>query len=138
VEELMGKRTYHGSCHCKRVAFEVDLDLSSGTGRCNCSYCAKIRNWSAGVAPDQFRLVSGKDDLGDYTRSPRGHHCFCKHCGVGTHTWGNVPQIGGDYVSVRLAALDDISPAELAAAPVRYMNGRDDDWFHEPAETRHL
>jgi hypothetical protein len=24
------------------------------------------------------------------------------------------------------------------AAPVRHMNGRNDDWFHTPAETRHL
>jgi hypothetical protein len=39
---------------------------------------------------------------------------------------------------VALAALDDLPPAELAAAPVRFMNGRDNDWFHEPAEHRHL
>lgn len=134
----MAKRTYRGSCHCGRVTFDVELDLAEGTGRCNCSYCAKVRNWSIGVQPAEFHLLSGKDDLGDYTRSPAGHHCFCKHCGVGTHTWGNVPEIGGDYVSIRVAALDDATIEELVAAPVRYMNGRDNDWFHPPAETRHL
>jgi hypothetical protein len=41
-------------------------------------------------------------------------------------------------VIVMLSVLDDLPPAELAAAPVRYMNGRDDDWFHTPADTRHL
>ena len=32
----------------------------------------------------------------------------------------------------------DLSPADLVAATVRHMNGRDDDWFHVPAETAHL
>jgi hypothetical protein len=134
----MAMRTYHGSCHCKKVTFEVDLDLAAGTGRCNCTYCAKVRNWSAGVKPHEFRLLTGKDDLGDYTRSPAGHHCFCKHCGVGTHTWGHVALIGGDYVSVRLAALADATPAELLAGTITFMNGRDNAWFTPPPETRHL
>ena len=49
-----------------------------------------------------------------------------------------MPEIGGDYVSVALATLDDLPPDELAAAPVTFMNGRDDDWFHAPPFTGHL
>jgi hypothetical protein len=63
---------------------------------------------------------------------------FCGNCGVRVYTYGHIEQIGGDFVSVSLSTLDDVSPAELVAAPVQYMNGRDDDWFHVPAETRHL
>jgi len=37
-----------------------------------------------------------------------------------------------------LPALDDLPVANWVAAPVRYMNGRDDDWFHVPSETRQL
>ena len=63
---------------------------------------------------------------------------YCSHCGVRVYTHGYVEQIGGHYVSISLSTLDDLPAAELAAAPVQYMNGRDDDWFHVPAETRHL
>jgi hypothetical protein len=31
-----------------------------------------------------------------------------------------------------------VTPAELIAAPVHVSNGRDTDWMHPPAETRHL
>jgi len=42
------------------------------------------------------------------------------------------------YVSVNVAALDGVEPAELIAAPVQYMDGRADNWWSTPAETRHL
>jgi hypothetical protein len=136
----MTTRTYHGSCHCKRVRFEADLDLAKVTGKCNCSYCWKIRNWTSHVKPAQFRLVEGQSELGEYGFRPGATnlHAFCKHCGVSLFTRGDVPEIGGAYVSIMLATLDDLPVDELVAAPVRYMNGRDDDWPHEPAERRHL
>jgi len=137
------KKTYHGSCHCKAVTFEADIDLEQGTGKCNCTLCWKQRMWNSGqLEPADFRLLTGRDMLADYGRSGdwgETHHCFCTRCGIATHGFGRIEQIGGNtYFSVHLAGLDDLPTDHLIAAPVRVMDGLHDDWWHPPAETRHL
>jgi hypothetical protein len=135
----MTLKTYHGSCHCGAVRFEADIDLAAGTGKCNCTFCTKTRNWSVSLKPDAFRLLAGEDALGAYEFGTHSaHHMFCRHCGIRSFTKGYIEQIGGDFVSVAVNTLDDVSPEELIEAPVRYSNGRDNAWWDVPAETRHL
>ena len=135
----MTAKTYHGSCHCGAVRFEADIDLAAGTGKCNCTFCTKTRNWSVSLKPDAFRLLAGEDALGAYEFGTHSaHHMFCRHCGIRSFTKGYIEQIGGDFVSVAVNTLDDVSPEELIEAPVRYSNGRDNAWWEVPAETRHL
>jgi hypothetical protein len=42
------------------------------------------------------------------------------------------------YVSISVACLDDISPEEFAKLPIKYMDGRHDNWFETPKVTSYL
>jgi hypothetical protein len=135
----MAKRTYQGSCYCKRVKFEADIDFAATTtGKCNCTSCWKRRWWSVKVLPDGFRSFGGEDEL-TTIRPASGPGGFCKHCGVTPYAFVDAAEWNdGAYYSVNVAVLDDLDPAELAAAPIQYMDGRADNWWNVPAETRHL
>lgn len=132
-------KTYHGSCHCGAVRFAADIDLAAGTGKCNCSICAKQRFWSARIRPDAFRLVAGEGELTDYQfNSNSVHHLFCKHCGVHPYHWADIPQAGGLYYTVNVMCLDDASVDEIVEGPVTYFDGRNNNWWEKPKEIRHL
>lgn len=132
------KQTYSGGCHCGTVRYEADADLSEGTVKCNCSICRKGRAWLAALDPQGFRLLSGADALTEYQFGPkRIHHLFCKRCGVKSFGRVKTPD-GKELVVIFVNCLDDIPDADLAALPVLYIDGLNDNLEAPPAETRHL
>ena len=134
-------KTYTGSCHCGAVRFEADLDISAGTGKCNCAICTKMRLWSVNALPDAFRLLAGEDALTDYRGRGNSvaHHQFCRHCGIRPFEWVDTPNMSGSkYYNINVMCLDGVDIDELMLAPVTYYDGLNDNWGERPAETRHL
>jgi hypothetical protein len=133
-------RTYAGSCHCKLVRFEADIDFDAGTAKCNCSFCSRLRYWLVQVKPQAFRLLSEESALTIYQGgNPVARHPFCKRCGV--HAFDRVAMPNGTgypYVNVNIMCLEDLDIDEALNAPVSYANGLDNDWGNPPAQTRHL
>jgi len=132
------KQTYTGGCHCGAVRYEADMDLSQGTLKCNCSICRKTRAWLVGISADDFRLLK-QEALSDYQFGSKNiHHLFCKHCGVKSFGRAAAGPGGKPFVAVLLSTVDDISDADLAATPVIYIDGRNNNFAAAPDETRYL
>ena len=141
-------KTYHGSCHCKKVQYEVVLDLSQGIRKCNCTYCFKTKYQKVFTDDRSLKITAGESELADY-RAPNSswapdtiHHFFCKTCGVQTFSRGflemDLEPFKGWFYALNLATLDDISPEEILNAPVIFEDGLTDNQMQAPKETRHL
>ncbi|MCH8622220.1 GFA family protein [Undibacterium sp. TS12] len=131
-------KTCQGSCHCKAIRFEADINLADGSMRCNCSFCLKVRCWSTPVKPEFFRLLAGEADLAEY-RFGAGNeqHFFCRHCGVRPFGITHSPRRGKFY-GVSVNCLDEIDIAALANVPVTYVDGVNDNWDTPPDEVAYL
>lgn len=138
----MMKMSYKGSCHCGAVTFKVRMDVGAGTSKCNCSFCWKQRNWNVGgLKPEDFELLTGEETLTTYARETEAFsiaHKFCSRCGTQTHGSGYLEELGGAFVSVRVAAINDLPVPDLMAAPMTYCDGLHDNWWNVPDEIRHL
>ncbi|HEX6978480.1 MAG TPA: GFA family protein [Alphaproteobacteria bacterium] len=109
-------RTYTGGCHCGRVRYEVKTDLKRVVS-CNCSICTKLGALFAFVPSDQFKLLSGKDDLTDYQFGRKTiHHLFCRFCGIESFAMGTAPA-GANMTAVNVRCLDDVDLAALTPTP---------------------
>ncbi|MBI4083758.1 MAG: GFA family protein [Candidatus Lambdaproteobacteria bacterium] len=121
-------RTYHGSCHCGRVKFEIETDLTAVV-ECNCSICSKKGALHHRVPPERFRLLAGEDALAVYRfNTATAQHLFCRHCGI--HSFSR-PRLAPDQYTVNVRCLDDFDLA-VERPEVRHFDGRN---FEQAAST---
>ena len=113
-------KTYSGGCHCGKVRFDVEMNLSKVTA-CNCSICSK-RGWLLAFAPaEHFALRSGEGDLTDYQFGKKHiHHPFCATCGVTSFSRAKGPD-GREMVSVNVRCLEGVDAPSL---PVKHFDGK--------------
>lgn len=113
-------QTYHGSCHCGAVTFEAKMDLSVLV-QCNCSICSKKGTLHSRISKQDFKLLSGKNDLSLYQfDSKEAKHLFCKHCGI--HPFSR-PRFDPEMVSINVRCLDDFD-AQTADFELRLFDGK--------------
>ena len=116
----MTKKTYHGSCHCGAVKYKARMDLST-IAQCNCSICSKKGSLHHRIAPEDFELISGEDDLTLYQfDSKEARHLFCKHCGIYSFSH---PRLDPSMVSVNVRTLDDFD-AQTAEYDLKQFDGQ--------------
>ena len=96
---------YSGSCHCKRVRFEVDIDVES-VRVCDCSICHKRGALNVRITEDKLKILTPLDDLTLYqwhTKTARDY--FCPDCGILPF---RRPRTAPEIWTVNTRCLDDI------------------------------
>jgi len=80
----MNKNIYKGGCLCGKISFEISGEIQDII-YCHCSQCRKAQGsafaTNGNVDKDNFRFVSGENDLTGYESTPGQTKYFCKYCG---------------------------------------------------------
>lgn len=111
---------YHGSCHCGRIAFDVEGELTQAM-ECNCSHCSRKGYLLWFVPREQFTLQTPESDMSVYTFNKHViQHYFCPTCGCAPMGFGTGPD-GKAMAAVNVRCLESVDMANLKRAQ---FNGR--------------
>lgn len=111
---------HHGSCHCGRVAFEVEGDIESVL-ECNCSMCRRRGSLLWFVPHDALKLATPDENASTYLFNERViAHRFCPVCGIHPYGEGTDPK-GRRIAAINVRCLEDV---DVDALPVTHYDGR--------------
>lgn len=111
---------YKGSCHCGKVAFEVEGEIK-GVMACNCSICQRKGTLMWFVPRDKLRLLTPEQAAATYTFNKHLiKHRFCTVCGIHPYGEGTDPK-GNAMAAVNVRCLEGV---DLEAIPVQHYDGR--------------
>jgi len=112
---------YQGSCHCGKVAYEVEGTIDTALA-CNCSMCQRKGSLLWFVPRTQFRLRTPEDAAATYTFNKHViKHRFCPSCGIHPYAEGVDPK-GNPMAAINLRCIEGI---DLDAIPVQHFDGRE-------------
>ena len=111
---------YRGSCHCGKVAFEVEGDIR-GAMACNCSICQRKGSLLWFVPREKLQLLTPENAASTYMFNKHViKHRFCPVCGIHPYGEGTDPK-GTAMAAINLRCLEAV---DLAAIPVHNYDGR--------------
>ena len=113
---------YNGSCHCGKVAYEVEIDGGvAGALECNCSMCARKGAKMAFVPRDHLTLTTPESSARTYLFNKHViQHRFCPECGIHAYGVGR-DRNGQEMAMINLRCLEGLDFEEL---PVQRFDGR--------------
>ncbi|KAG8627795.1 hypothetical protein KVT40_003668 [Elsinoe batatas] len=152
------KKTFTGSCMCKKMTYTVDLALPEQpvAQRCNCTYCTKSGQDVYKVPGEDFHLKTPcstaeaiADDnthgkrMGRFTiqaSSPNLHRYFCDQCGnlVFTAGWFEYEGHRIDYFGFNSKTLDQPQEGlDLSKFKFDYFDGLNGNYFAKKTDGPH-
>lgn len=112
--------THQGSCHCGRIAFEVEGELE-GAMACNCSMCQRKGALLWFMPRRQLRLRTPEEDTSTYLFNKHViRHRFCPVCGIHAYGEGTDPK-GEAMAAVNIRCLEGV---DLDAVKITRFDGR--------------
>jgi hypothetical protein len=111
---------YKGSCHCGRITYEVEGELTQVMD-CNCSICSRKGSLLWFVPRDKMRLLSPEDKISTYTFNKHViRHHFCPTCGIHPYGEGTDPS-GNRMAAINVRCLEGV---DFSSLPVNHFDGR--------------
>jgi hypothetical protein len=109
----MTTQKYEGSCHCGKVKYTAELDLSQPVVVCNCSMCGRSGTMLAFIPRSAFELKSGREDLKSYKFNREViDHVFCTTCGIKPFAYGTSPD-GTETSAINVRCLEGVDTSSL-------------------------
>jgi hypothetical protein len=111
---------HRGSCHCGRVAIEVEGEIQSGMA-CNCSICQRRGSilWFVPRAAMTLLTPPENAQVYEFNKHVIRHH-FCKTCGILPFALGTDPK-GNEMAAINLRCIEGL---DLDKVPVQHFDGR--------------
>lgn len=111
-------QTYHGSCHCGRVKFELQSQIDH-LFECNCSICHQRGALWHGAPGPAMRILAGEEELSLYQFGTNtAKHYFCRHCGI--HPFAR-PRLDPNLWIVNARCIEEL---DLSALEVKLFDGQ--------------
>ena len=109
-----------GSCHCGRVAFEVEGEIENAIS-CNCSMCQRKGSLLWFVPRDALKMTTPASNATEYRFNRHViAHRFCPVCGIHPYGVGTDPK-GNEMAAINIRCLTDV---DLDAVRVTHYDGR--------------